>query len=124
MLLREQCEIQEEQDSRRDEASSFLFYLFSSWSGHCWQIQTLFTTVGGGAPLTELSGLFRRNDELLSGKYADLVVIRELDGQLKGYKKKYRLVKMEFPHSFSCLYLRIMWYTNVPDIPAGCEVSN
>jgi chromosome segregation ATPase len=45
--------------------------------------------------LTELSDLSKRNDELLTAKDADLVVIKELDGQLKEYKRKYEQAKTE-----------------------------
>lgn len=45
--------------------------------------------------LTELSDLSRRNDELMTAKDSDLVVIRDLDNQLKEYKRKYELAKTE-----------------------------
>ncbi|KAJ7647538.1 hypothetical protein FB45DRAFT_201713 [Roridomyces roridus] len=45
--------------------------------------------------LTELSDLSRRNDELMTAKDADLVVIRDLDSQLKDYKRKYEAAKTE-----------------------------
>ena len=45
--------------------------------------------------LTELSDLSRRNDELMTAKDADLVVIRDLDLQLKEYKRKYEQAKTE-----------------------------
>ncbi|KAF5388773.1 hypothetical protein D9757_005617 [Collybiopsis confluens] len=45
--------------------------------------------------LTEVSDLSRRNDELMSAKDSDLVVIRDLDNQLKEYKRKYEQAKTE-----------------------------
>jgi hypothetical protein len=45
--------------------------------------------------LTELSDLSHRNDELMTAKDSDLVVIRDLDGQLKEYKRKYEQAKTE-----------------------------
>ncbi|EIN06462.1 hypothetical protein PUNSTDRAFT_105483 [Punctularia strigosozonata HHB-11173 SS5] len=45
--------------------------------------------------LVELSDLSRRNDELMNAKDADLAVIRDLDAQMKEYKRKYELAKTE-----------------------------
>lgn len=45
--------------------------------------------------MTELSDLSKRNDELMTAKDADLVVIRDLDTQLKEYKRKYEQAKTE-----------------------------
>jgi len=45
--------------------------------------------------LTELSDLSRRNDELMTAKDSDLIVIRDLDTQLKEYKRKYEQAKTE-----------------------------
>ncbi|KAJ7928520.1 hypothetical protein B0H13DRAFT_2652973 [Mycena leptocephala] len=45
--------------------------------------------------LSELGDLSRRNDELMTAKDADLVVIRDLDNQLKDYKRKYEQAKTE-----------------------------
>ncbi|KAJ6568239.1 hypothetical protein DFH09DRAFT_1080640 [Mycena vulgaris] len=45
--------------------------------------------------LTELGDLSRRNDELMTAKDADLVVIRDLDNQLNDYKRKYEQAKTE-----------------------------
>ena len=39
--------------------------------------------------LDELSDLCRRNDELMTSKDSDLVIIRDLDTLLKEYKRKY-----------------------------------
>lgn len=54
--------------------------------------------------LVELDNLSRRNDELMTAKDSDLAIIRDLDVQLKEYKRKYeqaktelRSVKSEFP---------------------------
>ena len=45
--------------------------------------------------MTELADLGRRNDELMTAKDADLALIRDLDNQLKEYKRKYELAKTE-----------------------------
>lgn len=45
--------------------------------------------------ITELSDLQRRNDELMTAKDSDLIVIRDLDAQLKEYKRKYEQAKTE-----------------------------
>lgn len=45
--------------------------------------------------VTELADLGRRNDELMTAKDADLALIRDLDNQLKEYKRKYELAKTE-----------------------------
>lgn len=45
--------------------------------------------------MVELSDLSRRNDELMTAKDSDLIVIRDLDTQLKEYKRKYEQAKTE-----------------------------
>jgi hypothetical protein len=45
--------------------------------------------------MEELTELSRRNDELMTAKDADLVIIRDLDAQCKDYKRKYELAKTE-----------------------------
>jgi protein SPA2 len=45
--------------------------------------------------LLELNDLSRRNDELMTAKDSDLIVIRDLDQQLKEYKRKYEQAKTE-----------------------------
>jgi hypothetical protein len=45
--------------------------------------------------LTELSGLSRRNDELMAATDSDLVIICDLDIQFKEYKCKYEQAKTE-----------------------------
>lgn len=45
--------------------------------------------------LSELEDLSRRNDELMRAKDSDLVIIRDLDQQLKDYKRKYEQAKTE-----------------------------
>jgi hypothetical protein len=47
------------------------------------------------ALISEVSDLSRRNDELMLSKDSDLVVIRDLDAQLKEYKRKYEQAKTE-----------------------------
>lgn len=43
----------------------------------------------------DLGDLSRRNDELMTAKENDLNVIRDLDSQLKDYKRKYEQAKTE-----------------------------
>ena len=45
--------------------------------------------------LLELDNLSRRNDELMTAKDSDLSIIRDLDQQLKEYKRKYEQAKTE-----------------------------
>lgn len=45
--------------------------------------------------MAELMDLGRRNDELMAGKEADLALIRDLDSQLKEYKRRYEQAKTE-----------------------------
>ena len=45
--------------------------------------------------IAEVSDLSRRNDELMTSKDSDLIVIRDLDVQLKDYKRKYEQAKTE-----------------------------
>ena len=45
--------------------------------------------------MTELADLSRRNDELLAAKDDDLAHVRELEGQVKEYKRKYEQAKTE-----------------------------
>ena len=45
--------------------------------------------------MTEVNDLSRRNDELMNTKDADNVLIRELDNQVKEYRRKYEQAKTE-----------------------------
>jgi hypothetical protein len=45
--------------------------------------------------LSELNDLSRRNDEGLSARESDQLLIRDLNSQLKDYKRKYELAKTE-----------------------------
>ena len=45
--------------------------------------------------IAEISELSRRNDELMASKDSDNALIREMDSQLKEYKRKYELAKTE-----------------------------
>ena len=45
--------------------------------------------------LTEVSDLSRRNDEIMQARDQDLVVIQDLNAQIKEYKRKYELAKTE-----------------------------
>jgi predicted nucleic acid-binding Zn-ribbon protein len=45
--------------------------------------------------LMEINELSRRNDELMTSKDSDNALIRDLDNQLKEYKRKYEQAKTE-----------------------------
>lgn len=45
--------------------------------------------------LTEINELSRRNDELMNAKESDNALIRDLDNQMKEYKRKYEQAKTE-----------------------------
>jgi len=45
--------------------------------------------------LSEMNELSRRSDELMNEKEADATLIRDLDNQLKEYKRKYESAKTE-----------------------------
>lgn len=74
------------------------YYVFEPIADACLQadpdiVDQLRTDMEG--LLTELSDLSRRNDELMTAKDSDLIVIRDLDMQLKEYKRKYEQAKTE-----------------------------
>jgi len=71
----------------------FLMLFFRGQQADLDIIDQLHTDMAG--LLTELSGLSCQNDELMAAKDSDLVVIRDLDGQLKEYKRKYEQAKTE-----------------------------
>ncbi|KAI0363111.1 hypothetical protein BV20DRAFT_204698 [Pilatotrama ljubarskyi] len=77
--LRERCERLEAQGGGQSVDSDILDQLRSDMEGL----------------MTELSDLSRRNDELLAAKDNDLAVIRDLDAQVKDYKRKYEQAKTE-----------------------------
>ncbi|KAG5645418.1 hypothetical protein DXG03_006242 [Asterophora parasitica] len=80
-ILRDRCEkLEEDRENRQGEANmEAVDQLRSDMEGL----------------LTELGDLSRRNDELMTAKDSDLVVIRDLDQQLKEYKRKYEQAKTE-----------------------------
>jgi DNA repair exonuclease SbcCD ATPase subunit len=79
--------------------------------------------------LTELSDLSHRNDELMTAKDSDLVVIRDLDGQLKEYKRKYEQAKTELrsvkgmsePHCPKITYSLFGIFSHISAIPPSPE---
>ncbi|KAF9460746.1 hypothetical protein BDZ94DRAFT_1265413 [Collybia nuda] len=80
-ILRERCEMYEdEKQNQHSEADPEM-------------VDQLRADVEG--LLAELGDLSHRNDELMAAKDSDLIVIRELDGQLKDYKRKYEQAKTE-----------------------------
>ncbi|PCH36738.1 hypothetical protein WOLCODRAFT_109116 [Wolfiporia cocos MD-104 SS10] len=78
-ILRERCERLEEERAGGGQQSEILDQLRSDMEGL----------------MVELTDLSRRNDELMTAKDADLAVIRDLDAQLKEYKRKYEQAKTE-----------------------------
>ncbi|GLB37366.1 putative spa2 homology domain (SHD) of GIT [Lyophyllum shimeji] len=80
-ILRDRCErLEEERENRQGQADMEI-------------VDQLKADMEG--LLTELGDLARRNDELMTAKDADLAVIRDLDQQLKDYKRKYEQAKTE-----------------------------
>ena len=78
--------------------------------------------------MTELADLSRRNDELMTAKDSDLVVIRDLDTQLKEYKRKYEQAKTELRSAkgvrvCSCIaeYLLIRNHSDLATILAAAQ---
>lgn len=67
--------------------------------------------------MAELEDLQRRNDELMTAKDSDLNVIRELDSQLKEYKRKYEQAKTELRSVKATSQL----YTQAPKIDRSAE---
>ncbi|KAH8087889.1 hypothetical protein BXZ70DRAFT_540058 [Cristinia sonorae] len=78
-ILRERCERLEVQGGGGNHDPDLLEQLRSDMEGL----------------MSELGDLSRRNDELMAAKDADHVVIREMDAQLKEYKRKYEQAKTE-----------------------------
>jgi len=74
--------------------------------------------------LLELNDLSRRNDELMTAKDSDLVVIRDLDQQLKDYKRKYEQAKTELRNvkATSQLFLQTPRFDKVDDqLPVSAD---
>ncbi|KAK0460896.1 uncharacterized protein EV420DRAFT_1619444 [Desarmillaria tabescens] len=67
--------------------------------------------------LHELEDLSRRNDELMTAKDSDLAVMRDLDSQLKEYKRKYEQAKTELRSikATSQLYTQAPKFNNLED---------
>ena len=81
--------------------------------------------------IAEVSDLSRRNDELMTSKDSDLIVIRDLDAQLKDYKRKYeqaktelRSVKGRYAHSPPFLFAASLHfaYSHISPLPAKTQV--
>jgi len=98
-ILRERCERLEEERANGTSAVRVRFFcrIFDSHSisfqADPEVIDQLRSDMEG--LLSEVSDLSRRNDELMTSKDSDLVVIRDLDAQLKEYKRKYEQAKTE-----------------------------
>ena len=61
--------------------------------------------------MIELTDLSRRNDELMTAKDSDLIVIRDLDTQLKEYKRKYEQAKTELRNVKGMFSLSFPYFT-------------
>jgi hypothetical protein len=81
--------------------------------------------------IAEVSDLSRRNDELMTSKDSDLIVIRDLDAQLKDYKRKYeqaktelRSVKGRYIHSSPVLFASFLLFacSHISPLPAKTQV--
>jgi len=59
--------------------------------------------------LTEINELSRRNDDLMIAKDSDALLIRELDAQLKEYKRKYEVAKTELRSVKGETAFRTVW---------------
>lgn len=97
-ILRDRCERLEEERNSGVGIVSLQFELMiinltSFWQDNSEIIEQLRADLEG--LMTELNDLSRRNDELMTAKDSDLTVIRDLDSQLKEYKRKYEQAKTE-----------------------------
>jgi hypothetical protein len=81
--------------------------------------------------IAEVTDLSRRNDELMTSKDSDLIVIRDLDAQLKDYKRKYeqaktelRSVKGRYVHSSSLFFASFLHSacSHIGPLPAETQV--
>ena len=79
----------------------------------------------------ELSDLSRRNEELMLEKDNDLAVIRELEAQVKEYKRKYEQAKTELRSAKGLSHIplikihyahrRLSHYSDIATVHAGTE---
>ena len=80
--------------------------------------------------MAEVSDLSRRNDELMTSKDSDLIVIRDLDAQLKDYKRKYEQAKTELRsvkgrfHSSPLFFASFLHFacSHISPLPAKAQV--
>lgn len=80
-ILRSRCEkLEEERENRATSADAVV-------------VEQLRSDMEG--LIAELSDLSRRNDELMTAKDSDQALIRDLDNQMKDYKRKYEAAKTE-----------------------------
>jgi len=81
--------------------------------------------------MQELQDLSKRNDELMSAKDADHQIIRELDMQMKDYKRKYEQAKTELRSVKGKSVLRLFTQcsfsnalsSHLPTLPASSKAS-
>jgi len=78
--------------------------------------------------IAEVSDLSRRNDELMTSKDSDLILIRDLDAQLKDYKRKYeqaktelRSVKGRYTHTSPHFFASFLHYDCRPTSPLSAK---
>jgi len=90
-ILRERCKRLEE-ECASTVTSIFLAHHFTLSEADS-EVVELRSDVKG--LIVEVSDLSLRNDELMTSKDPNLVVIHDLDAQLKEYKRKYEQAKTE-----------------------------
>lgn len=109
-ILRDRCErLEEEREHQQGEADADI-------------VDQLRSDMEG--LLSELGDLSRRNDELMTAKDSDLIVIRDLDQQLKDYKRKYEQAKTELRNvkATSQLFLQAPRFDKVDDqLPVSAD---
>ena len=97
-IYRDRCiKLEAEHELRQGEVWAFIIYcipnltFFKADTGKV--VEQLRTDLE--ALMNELNDLSRQNDELITSKDSDLLLIRDLGNQLKEYKRKYEQAKTE-----------------------------
>lgn len=74
--------------------------------------------------MAELTDLSRRNDELMSAKDSDLVIIRDLDSQLKDYKRKYEQAKTELRSVKGSIHVQVHYVYTRWRADSSCSATS
>jgi protein SPA2 len=85
--------------------------------------------------MNELNDLSRQNDELITSKDSDLILIRDLGNQLKEYKRKYEQAKTELrsvkgknitlavhPHLIICHFFLSSFISHFSTFPSNAQI--